>query len=308
MSAEWIAEPWDSSNPFSGAVFATLGSQDRSTQGVLRLCSSKYEHLAVIWWRLQAEAKVITDANTVLTARARANPAGPRPLDLEENLAFMTQFAALNQYSLDHEDLLLHSRILLDRIAHLAHKLIGDRQLPWDSFADQRKCLCRKENIPYEADEEYAGYVRDKTRWFGPLIKDYRDDFIVHNQNAFPFGILSGPAGFPRPFLRSEAESHQQPSSTESLLALREKYASRIPNVATVVPNVHELVEVFEKNANRIDESDLRILTNAKRLVGSKLPDPNEVKTNLQDFVRFVDQHFLKESGGRFSRTPGTIR
>jgi hypothetical protein len=76
---------------------------------------------------------------------------------------------------------ILHSRILMDRVAGLSHRILTrEQRLPsFASFSDHRKFF-QKLTAPYGNDEEYACHIRDRTDWFDMPLKHVRDNYITH--------------------------------------------------------------------------------------------------------------------------------
>jgi hypothetical protein len=81
----------------------------------------------------------------------------------------------------DLTNCLLHSRILLDRVAGLARFFLRGEQLPsFTSFSDHKKFFLRLVK-PFGQDEAYASYIRNETPWFDMPLKEVRDKFVVHS-------------------------------------------------------------------------------------------------------------------------------
>ncbi len=77
-------------------------------------------------------------------------------------------------------NLLLHSRILLDRAVGLSRFFLVGEQLPsFTSFSEHRKFFCK---VPAQTAgwPKYAERIRDHTGWFEMPLKAVRDKFIVH--------------------------------------------------------------------------------------------------------------------------------
>jgi hypothetical protein len=76
---------------------------------------------------------------------------------------------------------LLHSRILLDRVAALSRHFLQGQKLPsFTSFNDHKKFFIKLQQ-PYGKHEEYAEYIREHTTWFDMPLKEVRDKFVVHS-------------------------------------------------------------------------------------------------------------------------------
>ena len=89
--------------------------------------------------------------------------------------------------NLDFDNLLIHSRILLDRATALTRAFLkNERSLPsFASFNRHRSFFLKPENTPYGNHEEYAKYVRERTEWFSSLLGLVRDKFVVHRNRPF---------------------------------------------------------------------------------------------------------------------------
>ncbi len=214
------------------------------------------------------------------------------PLTEEERQAAQEFFEANNRYVLDYEDLLIHSKILMDRIAVLVGKLLDDHSLSRKRFKGQRDWLMKKENIPYKRDEAYARFVRGKTTWFETMLATYRDFFIVHNETHPPFGTIHDPTGAPRPIATGPGGATAGFSPSDELMKLKEKYVVIIPELESHSAS-RELVGIFDSNSDKIDEVDLEVVDRVRIAVGAKLPDPNVVGKHIQEFVSFIRDHFL---------------
>ena len=88
----------------------------------------------------------------------------------------------------------IHSRILLDRVAALSRTFLSGQRLPsFTSFSDHKKFFM-KLNAPYEHHEAYAEYIRNRTDWFEMPLKEVRDKFVVHSSPKH-FRFLAFPDG-----------------------------------------------------------------------------------------------------------------
>lgn len=101
-------------------------------------------------------------------------------------------------FELDFVDLLIHSRILLDRTIALSKHFLTEKTLPsFVSFNRHKKFFQNPVHRPYGSHEIYAQYICDKTNWFDKILKPVRDKFLVHPQENHTkyFGLPSfGPS------------------------------------------------------------------------------------------------------------------
>jgi len=80
----------------------------------------------------------------------------------------------------DIANCLLHTRILLDRVAGLSRRFLRLPRAPsFTSFSDHKKFFERQAS-PLPQHEDYAEYLRNHTEWFEMPIKMVRDKFVVH--------------------------------------------------------------------------------------------------------------------------------
>lgn len=98
--------------------------------------------------------------------------------DSERKLA--ARYNAIARYlEYDFVNCIIHTRILLDRVASLSRTFLAGGKLPsFTSFAKHRKFFL-KSTHRYGDHEEYAAHIRSRTNWFG-VLKNVRDKFIVH--------------------------------------------------------------------------------------------------------------------------------
>jgi hypothetical protein len=75
----------------------------------------------------------------------------------------------------------IHTRILLDRVAALSRSFLTGQRLPsFTSFSDHKKFFT-KLSVPYGAHEAYAEHIGNRTDWFDMPLKEVRDKFVVHS-------------------------------------------------------------------------------------------------------------------------------
>jgi len=116
---------------------------------------------------------------------------------------------------------LIHSRILLGRVAGLSQCFLAGERLPsFTSFSDHKKFFLKL--VPYGAHEEYAEYIRSQTNWFDMPLKAVRDKFIVH---AAPkhyrfLGYPSGGYELDLNIMLPDGEEHQKPLEKAKWIAV----------------------------------------------------------------------------------------
>jgi len=80
----------------------------------------------------------------------------------------------------DFVNVLIHSRILLDRTVALARCFLTGPKLPSFTSFNEHKQFFLKLKVAFGAHEEYAEYMRQNTQWFEVPLKVVRDKFVVH--------------------------------------------------------------------------------------------------------------------------------
>ncbi|MGI0068713.1 MAG: hypothetical protein ACREAN_00495, partial [Nitrosopumilaceae archaeon] len=214
-----------------------------------------------------------------------------RIMDEDEAIAFRKHNESLGLYALDYEDLLIHSQILIDRMAFLASLFMGVEP---KGFAKQRVELTGTDK-PFNNDIEYSRYIGEHTSWYPVLLNVYRNDFVIHNWNYFPNGLLTQPGESPRPVTRSVDESPNEEVVFQKLLLLRDKYMTTFESLAKVPLNYYELLDFFERHSETLSEPELDVLGKVRKVLGAKMPDPNEIIRHLVDFIKFFENHFLQQ-------------
>jgi hypothetical protein len=122
--------------------------------------------------------------NMSVAARFRNGPHytlkyGGKYTPYERKLA--SQYKELRPFlEFDMSNCLLHTRILLDRVAGLSRQFLTLPQTPsFTSFSDHKKFFERGK-APLGKHEEYARYIVEHTPWFEMPLKEVRDKFLVH--------------------------------------------------------------------------------------------------------------------------------
>lgn len=106
---------------------------------------------------------------------------GPKDKLTMHQRRIVDRYRALRPYlEFDIANCLIHTRILLDRVAGLSRRFLRLPQAPsFTSFSDHKKFFERQAG-PLPQHEDYAEYLRKHTGWFEVPIKTVRDKFVVH--------------------------------------------------------------------------------------------------------------------------------
>jgi hypothetical protein len=73
---------------------------------------------------------------------------------------------------------------------------------------------------------------------------------------------------------------------------MQEKYALTVPGLKGLVPNIYEILEFFDVNMVVVDDEEAKLLNQARRRFGRKLPDLAKLATHLVEFLSFFGSHF----------------
>ena len=84
-------------------------------------------------------------------------------------------------FRVDLVNLLVHSRVLLDRIIALSRRfLVGPRLPSFSSFAEHKRFFHKYPDAFSPQHSAYSRYIRDETAWFDIPVKAIRDKIVVH--------------------------------------------------------------------------------------------------------------------------------
>lgn len=263
----------------------------------------KLSDLSLVWSRLSSAAEAQRTYIDIVFARDKWRDKGRDPFSPEELARMDASQAKSASLSLDYEDFFIHSRILMDRVSYLTRFFLPQlRTGQVIRFSEHRRFFKNPRNIPFSADEDYARFIREDTLWFDTMLKAYRDQLVVHDITSGTGGIYMGPNSPPRlvrlRFLSMNDSKWQ--STWSALMGMKSKYLQRIQGLGNVSENVYELLEFMENHADMIEPIDLKILDSIRTAAGSKLPDPFELASKIQEFLEFWGQHFYN----RISSTP----
>jgi len=196
---------------------------------------------------------------------------------------------------LDLDDFFIHSNILMDKSASIAAAFL--KIDPPRSFSKHKKSLCKRENIPFRKDEDYARHVREDTNWFESDLKGIRDDLVVHEGAFWAIGTSWNRKGLLSVSKMSPFEIKRRHLSV--LQGLREKYQERLNGIGGLDNNLWVLLEFFEHDIDQIDEEDKTKVKAARRELGGRLPAVSKVADEIFDFLTFFGLHFQEKLRGK---------
>jgi hypothetical protein len=105
---------------------------------------------------------------------------GHRRLTPRRRLLSRQYSARARFFRLDLMNLLLHSRILLDRTITFSRRFLLGPELPsFSSFADHRKFFQKRPDALSPRHLSYARHIAQQTSWFD-MLKSVRDKIVVH--------------------------------------------------------------------------------------------------------------------------------
>jgi len=217
----------------------------------------------------------------------------------EEN-EILSEYKKHNQrLNLDVEDWFIHTHILLmkyTRIALLFYQLMSNSEnkkklkgFEYASFNEHiKECINpEKKEIP---DVNYRRIIKEKTTWYKTEIKDIRDDLIQHETVPRFWG--SSVHSKKDHTLFSLSRFRHNKKFIDSLYTLRDKYSSAFPEIKDEI-NYFNLLFFFEKNTEKINDSDKDRVLNIRKKYGRKFPDIPELFNKISDFLTSVNDYFI---------------
>lgn len=118
---------------------------------------------------------------TAMSVAARANRLPNFTYRTESQKRLARRYTETRRYlELDLINLVLHTRILLDRAIGLSHRFLPVNLRPsFSSFSDHKKFFCQPARDIGDYGD-YASHFRNNTEWFETPLKIIRDKYIVH--------------------------------------------------------------------------------------------------------------------------------
>jgi hypothetical protein len=289
---------WDWPNPltpFLEDLEDKLPPQEKEDfEGAIVRYNLKYNHLSVIWARLSASVLIFDARSKIMMDAAKRNGR----LSSEERKLMHLAVEAGIPYSLDYEDFFIHSKILLDRAVYFIRffypelKDVKEIKDVTTDFTGYRLFFLR--TVPYRRDEDYARYIRENTAWYESTLRNYRNNFVIHDKDLIGAGTVHNPGESPRP-IRRPAKLHSEEESKEQwevLLALRERYLEVVPKLKNTPLNTWEVLDVLDSNSALLRPEDRAILNRLHLFLGGKMPDLSNVLNSILEFLRFMTDNF----------------
>lgn len=253
-------------------------------------CSRLYEYLTGIWQRLRTDFKQYyifwSTMNKYLGSRKEN--VTPEPQDM----LTINRWYQNNIYlELDYESFFIYARILMDKLANVTRSFF--RGPSPQSFNKHKKYFFKEEYIPFDPDERYAKYIREKTDWFERTLKLPRDELIVH---SLPFvrGIKTSSNGVIT--LPRMGWGRDLKGVGRELNSLKKKYEKRYPELKSVQDNIYEITKFFLNRPDIVlEKEDRTILSKCVRIAGSELSDISDLADKIIEFVNFFCHHFAEQ-------------
>ncbi|MEM1558291.1 MAG: hypothetical protein QXG12_06835 [Thermoproteota archaeon] len=167
-----------------------------------------------------------------------------------------------SEIELEIENLYIHLRILLDGIANLIplfyeKKIHG--KIPTKSFNKHWEFFIKTTCI----NDEYAKYMRERMGWFKPLLKDPRDDYIVHKPKTESIGMEA--SGLPNIMLSGFLRKNDR----DRICELLEKHSlKQISKPLKLGAPLDEALTSLEKISNKLTEEERNFIKRARQLAG----------------------------------------
>lgn len=197
-----------------------------------------------------------------------------------------------NEIGLESENLLIHLNMLMDRISQLIVFWYPRKQrdeIPYRSFDAHRKFFLKDRGA--RVDHEYCQFIRQNTEWFIPLLKNPRDDLVVHFPKAESIHLggdvridLLGTTQKSRIFhlLKEHA-----PQEWADLVEEFQQKDGFIPDGGPV----QGAIKVLE-GVDSLSEGDKETVKKARQHVGGSLPDLTRLLDSVWSYLTFIKEHF----------------
>lgn len=160
-----------------GPLLDALGGSDRWRP---LFCSLESRYQDAYWFYYLSAERYLRAMSVAARYSRLRDSRGSRRFTLKERVLADAYRHVARFLEYDLVNLLIHSRILLDRVAGLSRRFLAGPRLPsFTSFSDHKKWFC-KDPSRGEQWPQYAERIRNQTDWFDMPIKEVRDKFVVH--------------------------------------------------------------------------------------------------------------------------------
>lgn len=249
-------------------------------------CSRKYGHIAIICRRLDS---LISLSHEALKS-------------LGDSPEFRYPAVPFDEIELEEENLYLHLRILLDAFTNLIPLFYEKKtrnEIPTKSFNKQRNFFM-KNTCP--VNDGYAKYIRERTDWFKPLLKDPRDDYIVHKSKASSISMGTGepPKITLYGFLReSDRKRVEELLEKHSLKQESEPLKMGTP--------LDEALTSLEKICGKLTKEEQNFVKRIRQDAGGSLLAIGEILQHVTDYIDFICAYFSSQLN-KINETKGTSK
>jgi len=253
-------------------------------------CLIYYRYINTIWKRLVVDYHVLMRHFSALkkhmeNTRGETTQEELSPSVLNGHLESMTCLR------LDSETFFVFGVILMNKLAYTAQLFLSGNcpSSLRETFSKQKTFF--HENKPFDIDEDYAKFVRDKTDWFDRSLKLPRDKLVTHGL-TYVSAITSSSDGITLPKLGWGRDLRDV---TVKLAKLKKKYEDRYSELKGTTDNIHEITGMLLNRPDiLLEPEDEKTLMYCVRRAGSELPDISEIADNIIDFAAFFCSHFAK--------------
>ena len=250
-------------------------------------CERHYRYLKAIWRRLESDYDNYGQYLSLMKkymGNGETNDLAP----LDPSF-FEEQLEKTISLKMDYESFFIFTNILLNKIAYTVQLFFS--KVP-NSFSKQKRFFKKPENIPFRPDEDYAKYMREKTRWIEISLKGTRDKLLEHGLtyvSGIKFSFKNQKITLP---LLGWGRDLQK--ATSKLLNLKYKYEERYPQFKKIDNNIYEITNFLLNNSSiSLDPDDQKTFFECLTQTGSELPDISSIADNIINYVEFFCDHFL---------------
>lgn len=190
---------------------------------------------------------------------------------------------------LDSECFITFARILMDKVAKVVECFV---ELPkgadvGDTFPKHKQFFTKPENFSY--NPAYSKLLKNEITWYDQNLSPSRNKMIVHGR-VFGSGIFVSPKKGVWP-MKIKGVFEISSENVEKLLSLKQKYATKYPELQYVGDNSWKILQYLKENDIKLDEDDRKSFVRIVQEAGGTM-DAVGIAKNLKGFLEVVAKIF----------------
>ncbi len=185
-----------------------------------------------------------------------------------------------HQEYLDVADFFIHANILMDQIGKLVSLFLGLSNTS-RSFSKHKSSFLKNDF----GNKKYKRYILN-TNWYERLLKNPRDDLIVH-----PYPLLWTDAAVGGILVSVSRISLDKKSLAKQLDKLKLKYQGKITSLQSEI-SYQIILDLLLEKINELEKDDQHRITIIFKNWGRILPPLDKVSKHIFDYISFVSKNF----------------